>query len=655
LPIFDANHIAKFMTNLKYLAPESFSDVVALDAPMRQRAALFADMCRLNTLYMIKCAGSGHIGTSFSALDIISFLYLTRTMGDARSTGEHDLFFSSKGHDVPGHYSVMIALGLLHFDLVHQLRQIDGLPGHPDIGTPNILTNTGSLGMGVSKAKGFLKAAALDGRPLRNVFVLTGDGELQEGQFWESLSGAANGELGRLIVIVDHNKIQSDTLVSLVSDLGDLEAKFNAFGWHVRRCDGHDIDQIEDAVTSAIREKSRPSVILADTIKGRGVSFMEASGSETLDDLYHYHSGAPTDEEYRSATDELYGRVSDGFVALGLEVPELRATPAPAAAPPSPGSQRLVRAYAEALREAAARNPNIVVLDADLMLDCGLIPFRKTFPDRFVECGIAEQDMVSQAGAMALAGKLPVAHSFSCFLSTRPNEQIYNNATEKTKIIYTAPLSGVVPGGPGHSHQSVRDISALSAIPGLVLLEPATEAEVYSTLDHCVDPRNPSSYFLRLVSVPWGIEFGDSFQSGMIEGRGAVIHHGNDAILVSYGPVMLSQAFSCAKALEKQRGLRLTVVNLPWLNRIDGDWLAETVGDARVLFTLDNHYVRGGQGEMIAAAVARRPDLRHVTVHSFGLEEIPACGGNEAVLAHHGLDSASLAARIGEILRVAGK
>src|SRR5690606_25670476 len=168
------------------------------------------------------------------------------------------------------------------------------------------------------------------------------------------------------------------------------------------------------------------------------------------------------------------------------------------------------------------------------------------------------------------------------------------------------------------------------------------EGEVYAAFDHCVDPRNRSSYFLRLVSLPWEIEFRDSFRSGMIEGRGAVIHHGDDALLVSYGPIMLSQAFSCAQTYEMEHGLRLTVVNLPWLNRVDSNWLSETIGNLRVLFTLDNHYVSGGQGGMIAAAVSRRPDLRHVTVHSFGLDEIPACGRNEAVLAHHGLDAASL-------------
>src|SRR5690606_15430229 len=139
------------------------------------------------------------------------------------------------------------------------------------------------------------------------------------------------------------------------------------------------------------------------------------------------------------------------------------------------GTHRLVAAYGRALLDQAERHPELVVLDADLVLDTGLIPFRERYPERFVECGIAEQDMVSVAGGMALRGALPVVHSFACFLSARPNEQIYNNATERTRVVYVGSLAGVVPGGPGHSHQAVRDIAALGGVPGLIMLEPSCE------------------------------------------------------------------------------------------------------------------------------------------------------------------------------------
>ena len=147
-----------------------------------------------------------------------------------------------------------------------------------------------------------------------------------------------------------------------------------------------------------------------------------------------------------------------------------------------------------------------MALDADLVLDTGLIPFQEKFPDRFIECGIAEQDMVSQAGGMALKGLLPIVHSFSCFLTARPNEQIYNNSTENTKIIYVGSLSGLIPGGPGHSHQGVRDISTMAAMPNMTIIEPSCETEVSSILDWAINQNDYSSY-IRLVSLPTKINF----------------------------------------------------------------------------------------------------------------------------------------------------
>ena len=177
------------------------------------KAELFSAFCRINTLYMIAKAGSGHIGSSFSSLDIMSWIQLNELRSDSMSDREEHVFFSSKGHDAPALYNTMIGVGKLEFELIHRLRKVDGLPGHPDISTPEVVTNTGSLGMGISKAKGIIFGNRIKHKK-SNVFVLTGDGELQEGQIWESLISAANSEFHELIVIVDHNKLQSDTLVS---------------------------------------------------------------------------------------------------------------------------------------------------------------------------------------------------------------------------------------------------------------------------------------------------------------------------------------------------------------------------------------------------------------------------------------------------------
>src|SRR4030095_10062234 len=198
-----------------------------------------AHTCRFNTLYAIMNPGSGHIGSSFSAADLITWLWTEELRDTNSGRPGADVYFSSKGHDVPALYALLIALEKLDFDLLHRLRRLGGLPGHPDVQTPFIAANTGSLGMGISKAYGMARANRYLGRGGR-IVVLTGDGELQEGQIWESLQPVANERLGEITVIVDHNKFQSDGAVAAVRDLGPIEEKFRTFGWHVRRGDVHD-------------------------------------------------------------------------------------------------------------------------------------------------------------------------------------------------------------------------------------------------------------------------------------------------------------------------------------------------------------------------------------------------------------------------------
>src|SRR5438132_5416183 len=183
----------------KRLAGEGELTYVPLDAIRRVRALqdpfarteILADVCRLNTLYMIMQAGSGHIGSSFSSMDLIAWLWTEELVDPNSGAPGSDVYFSSKGHDAPALYSLLIALGKLDFDLLHRLRRLGGLPGHPDVvTTPFIATNTGSLGMGISKAYGMARARRFAGRTGR-IVLMTGDGELQEGQVWESLQPAA--------------------------------------------------------------------------------------------------------------------------------------------------------------------------------------------------------------------------------------------------------------------------------------------------------------------------------------------------------------------------------------------------------------------------------------------------------------------------------
>jgi transketolase len=611
------------------------------------RVAMLGDLCRINTLYMIMRAGSGHIGSSFSSTDLITWLW-TEELKDPNSGARGaDVYFSSKGHDAPAFYSLLIALERLDFDLVHKLRQIDGLPGHPDVSTPYIATNTGSLGMGISKAYGMARANRFTGAGGR-IVVMTGDGELQEGQIWESLQPVANERLAEITVIVDHNKYQSDTLVSAVSDLGPLEEKFRAFGWEVRRGDGHSPHVIRETFAHFATVTDRPKVFIADTIKGKGVSFME--GIACGDQTYQFHAGAPSLENYLKATGELLDRVNERLQGLGEPPVVLEDAPLPVRVTPS-NPEKIVLAYGDELLAIARQRQDIVVLDADLLTDCGIEAFREELPGRFIECGIAEQHMVSAAGGLALHGMLPVVHSFACFLTTRANEHIYNNATERRKIIYVGTLAGVVPGGPGHSHQSVRDISAIGAVPGLVAFEPANEREARMAIRWAIEESADSTY-LRFVNVPLDLPYALPVDYRLQVGRGARLRAGADAVLIGYGTVLLANAYRAAEMLAAD-GIEVAVIDLPWLNRIDDGWVREELGKYPVVVTLDNHYLEFGQGVMIGAALARARVAADVV--PIGLTDIPACGSNADVMAHHGLDAASIARVVRDHVAVQAK
>ncbi len=624
---------------LSYVSLEIFRRVRDQNAgdPIR-RAELIADLCRLNTLYMIMSAGSGHIGSSFSSLDLLTWLWTDHLVNPNSHAYESDIYFSSKGHDAPALYAVLIALEKLDFDLLHKLRRLDGLPGHPDVATPFIATNTGSLGMGISKAYGMARAKRFAGRNGR-IVVMTGDGELQEGQIWESLQPCANERLSEIVVVVDHNKLQSDSLVAAVSDLGAIEDKFRSFGWEVARDDGHDLRRVKEVFRQFDSVDDKPKVFIADTVKGRGVSFME--GLACGDQTYHFHAGAPRLEDYVAAVEEIRARVNATLLQLNQSPVELTPAPLPTrVAPIKP--ERLVLAYGDELLQMARTRKEIVVLDGDLLSDCGIEAFKAELPDRFIECGIAEQHMVSAAGGMALEGLLPVVHSFACFLSTRANEHIYNNATERKKIIYTATLAGAIPGGPGHSHQSVRDISAVGSVPGLTMLEPCSEREARLAIRWAIET-NDSSTYLRFVNVPLDLPYSLPGSYALEVGRGVALRNGDDVALIGYGPVLLSNAWRAAEELAAQ-GVSAAVINLPWLNRIDDNWTRDVLGNFPAVVTLDNHYRVLGQGMMIAAALARN-GVRAV-VRSLALDVVPACGTNAEVLAHHGLDVASIATAV---------
>lgn len=625
-----------------------FDRVTGAEMDESAQLALVADMTRLNALSAVKKAGSGHLGSSFSSLDVVVHLYFKEmnVVEVGVDSPDRDLYFSSKGHDCPGYYAALEAAGILDPESILTLRRLGGLDGHPDRHIAGVEANSGSLGMGISKGKGMALAKRMTGHGGR-VFVMTGDGELQEGQIWESALVAVQQGIDDLYVIVDYNKIQSDKPIDQIVDLGDLEDKFRAFGWHVERCDGHDHDALSAAFANMAAAKGRPKILLADTIKGKGVSFME--GPQALEDgggLYRWHSGAPADDVYVAARDELVAAIdgrlaADGLAPVSLLIAEQRET---GRVRLKDTAEKCVAAYGEALVAVGERRKDVVVLDADLAADCGLRPFEAAFPERFVECGIAEQDMVSTAGGLALQGMLPICNSFGVFLASRSNEQIYNNATEHTKIIYVCHYAGLIPAGPGKSHQSLRDVSLVGALSNMVVLEPCNGLETSAVLDWCLDEA-ADNCMLRLVisPSPRAIELPSDYRLEF--GRGTVLRDGADAVVFGYGPVMLNEALTASELLA-ERGFGLKVVDMPWLNRVDAAWLEGVATGFETVFVLDDHAPYGGLGDALLSCVNDSDALRGTRVVKLGVEGYPACGTPSEALAAHALNGASIAARI---------
>ncbi|UCH66500.1 MAG: 1-deoxy-D-xylulose-5-phosphate synthase [Ignavibacterium sp.] len=624
-----------------------FDRVRTFEGTWTTKMQLFADMCRYNTLVAVKKAGSGHLGSSLSAMDITTYLYLNElnVFKVGFESEDRDIYFSSKGHDVPGLYSIFYALGITPEEKLLGLRRLNGLDGHPEVRQPGIEASTGSLGMGISKGKGMAWAKSYKNKK-GHVYVLTGDGEFQEGQIYESLQAAAHQGIGNLTAIMDHNKYQTDMLVKDVNNIEDVVDKVSAFGWHVVKIDGHDYNELQKTFSELKNVTDKPKMIVADTIKGRGVSFMERPEVETFADktLYKWHSGAPDDESYVKGLVELTEKINELTDELGIENIDIPQNKTEGKISSKGKMEFVTEAYGDALCEIAKTNDKLVLLDGDLSADCKLRKFEKMYPDRFIENGIAEQDMVSMAGGLARMELIPVVNTFASFLAARANEQIYNNAGEQTKIIYTCHFSGIIPAGPGKSHQSVRDISLFGALPNVTIIQPCNGEETKWATEYCVNEAEENC-MLRLVigPSPERIQLPGNYKFKV--GFGAELTDGNDAILFGYGPVMLHEALLAADYLNKI-GFGLKVINMPWLNKIDKEWLTDVVNDHKKIFVLEDHSAVGGLGDRLLNTLKEAEILDNKEFINLGLQVYPECGTPWEVLDYHKLDGKSLAQRI---------
>ncbi|ADY56806.1 transketolase subunit A [Syntrophobotulus glycolicus DSM 8271] len=265
-----------------------------------EEAKRAATNMRRNILLMTHRAKGGHPGGCLSATDLLAVLYKCFMRIDPAypKSPDRDYFLLSKGHAVPALYAVLIEKGFLSQEEINDFRELEGrLPAYPSCElTPGVDMASGSLGQGLSIANGIALSCRLKGSDQR-AYCMLGDGELHEGQCWEAMLTAAHFKLNNVCAIVDYNKLQLDGSLDEVKSLGDLRAKWDAFDWHTIEIDGHDLSQIYDAFAEAENYKKGPSVIIANTIKGKGVSFME--------DEVGWHAAAPNDEQLQKALKEL--------------------------------------------------------------------------------------------------------------------------------------------------------------------------------------------------------------------------------------------------------------------------------------------------------------------------------------------------------------
>lgn len=583
-----------------------------------------SNMLRVNSLALVQKAGSGHLGTSFSVMDVLLGIHYFE-QGHLFPDGSADKYrvFSSKGHDAPALYAMNHFLGLIpHEGMI--LRRLGYLPGHPEIGSGGSITNTGSLGMGISKAKGFAAADFLRAED-SSTYVILGDGELQEGQIWESIADTSKFK-NKVVAVVDGNAIQSDTWVRKTRDLGDLRARVEACGWTFIECDGHDFQQLMVALGEA-KNSSQPTMILAHTTKGFGSPALSSFPDEGR--FYHAHSGALTPELAEIVRrDLLEGSSETTSLTLDFSRSEKMGTPS------------MPNLWAGLLQKFVSQKDDLVVLDADLALDTGTYSVVEALGDRYIQVGIAEQDMVSMAGTMALSGLTPIVHSFATFLTMRPFEQIVNNASEGTRVVYVGFLAGIVPSAAGFSHQAVLDLAIMAAVPGMKIFEPATEAEAETALAIALSYEGPT--YLRMNSVPPVIEEGEFI--GEEEILGTSFGRGRDFLIFCSGAFSLRNALGALNALASRgfHGRVRTLANKSTSLEIS-DVPTEIAGP--VLFLENGAEYLGTFSKLSGRLKSEGRTVKTVSINGF-----PVNGSPDEVSHHHGMDSDSFVATILDLI-----
>lgn len=591
-----------------------------------------ATRLRVDCLKATTAAGSGHPTSCLSAADLVSALFFHVMRYDPKNPRYpgNDRFVLSKGHAAPLLYAAWAEAGAFSPDKLLDLRKLGSeLEGHPTPRFPGALVATGSLGQGLGIGVGMALAARLDNLPYRT-YVLLGDGETAEGAVWEAAAFAAYYKLDNLTAIVDVNRLGQSQHTMYEHDTTVYARRFAAFGWQAIEIDGHRFEHILDAFERAARVTGQPVAVIARTLKGKGVSFLE--------DKNGWHGKPVPKDGLERALAEL---PLNPAANLRLEISKPAAVPASASKPAGrmalpayePGQQVATReAYGQALKKLGAVDPRLVVLDGDVKNSTFAEVFAAACPERFFECFIAEQNMVGVAVGLATTGKIPFASSFACFLC-RAFDQIRMAAVSRANLKLMGSHAGVSIGEDGASQMGLEDLAMMRAIPGSAVLYPSDAVAMERLVEQAAS--HPGIVYLRGTRPKAPVLYANS-EEFPIGGAKVLRQSDADALTVVAAGVTLLEALKAHDELKKE-GIGLRLVDLYSVKPVDRETLlAAARATGNTLLVVEDHYAWGGMADAVLEAVAGE----NVRVEQLAVREVPVSGKPAELL-----DAAGISAR----------
>lgn len=600
-----------------------------LTATLRNKAAIL----RIESVRATTAAGSGHPSSCCSAADIVAALFFSVMRYDPKNPRcpGSDRFVLSKGHAAPLLYAAWAEAGLLSkADLLTLRTLTSDLEGHPTPRLPFVDVATGSLGQGLSAGVGMALDAKRLAKSSARVYVLMGDGESVEGSVWEAAEIARHEGVDNLCAIVDVNRLGQSDPTMLQHDMEAYRARWTGFGWQAIVVDGHDVDALLAAFDQAAGAKGRPTVILARTLKGKGISFVE--------DRPDWHGKALKKGD---ELDRALAELANGLNA-NAPAPEIRrpsgsgvTTPSPKAlAPPSykPTDSVATReAFGAALVALGDANPLVVALDADVKNSTFTEAFGKRFPDRFFENFIAEQNMVGAAVGLAACGRIPFAATFACFL-TRAHDFIRMAAISHANVKLMGSHAGVSIGEDGPSQMGLEDLAMMAAQPGVVVLYPSDAFATYRLVEAAAAHRGP--VYIRTGRPKCPVLYGPD-ERFAIGGSKVLRQSPQDCLTVVAAGVTVFEALKAHDQLNAA-GIAVRVIDLYSVAPIDRATLTDSARATQGrLLTVEDHYAHGGLGDAVLSAVGSEG----IRVQKLAVREIPHSGKPDELLDRYGISA----------------